>query len=1532
MRLPRINLKTKSLRKAHIIYLTGMFVLFITPLICQQYSLRLSKKIEQQAEREEALLSLAYQMQLKMRIASQYFETYCISGEESYAVEFAKIVNQMGGTKAEPFQEGFDEKRHLYSNVSPERFGLNSSQASSLNSIIEQINNLINFEIEFSKKIREKYTGREPNSVDPKLASRYSILSGREDVMAPDVYENYFQKRLRIRDNLDGVISEMGDSSNKLREQNIQHLSVMSFVSQAATGLSIIGLIGLSVFMNRKIISRILKGSESMEKNINEENLSARLDLGESEDEIGRLAKSFNTLTARLSNNYEFLRTILSSVNEAIIVCSPDKEILRMNESAVRMTGMKVQPEGGSKADDILKLHQNRKKVSVEELIDNVIARGESKSLKKDLNMKSAQGAEYIIELIAKPLQNERGGTTNVIISIFDFTFQHRQFEKLVEAQKKFELLLKGSMLGMWEYDYKENAFYTQPGFFKMLGLETLGEGPHSPNIIKDICHPDDYENLMDSILNFSENPKNGINARFLSGCGKWRKIYIYCEFLDYHNTGSKDRLAGFNQDITEQVDSERKIAESHTLHDVAEIASLGYYNYNFEKKTYEISDGIRKIMGMPEGQTEISLDQLLDSIEGGEDQIPLVAKNFDKYGPGIEPRKFLMTLNYRGVRKTLRVQPQVERNKKGEPVGLWGVVQDVTDFEKARKEAVEKSALFRDITENSMFGVFITKDNEFVYANERFAELIGESPDSLIGKNYSEIFAEKTCSELSEINTSKDGSENNPLNFGIKISTKEGRSFIANIYQRSIEYNSRECLLVMLWDDTEKAETEQKLRLNQFAMDSSNDEIYVCDERGNIIYCNEAVAHNTGYDKHSLMGENISMVFNTTEQYQSRLLVEGKNRIDKFVQKRRDGSEYTSEVNITSFISPEDKQLYCIVSRDITERIEMQKSLQLMSKAINSSSNEIYIADKDSHIIYCNETVLKNTGYTQEDMESVRAWTMSQSETMRNLEDYRKLYNSLQPGQNLTRRSKQRRKDGSLISVEVDIIAFNSHDGEKLLAAIVTDVSEREAYEERLLEAKQAAESANKAKSTFIANMSHEIRTPLNAIIGFSQILALEIEKESHKSYVESINTAGQALLSLVNDILDISKIEAEKISMISKETDVLKLLEEISMIFKYKVMQKNLSFSLDAGNIPVLMLDNKRLNQVLINLAGNAVKFTDEGTIEMGADFQYNYGDNTSGTLTIWVKDSGIGISEENQKRIFEEFEQVELSDSRSYEGTGLGLSISKKLIKQMGGEIFLESALGAGSCFTIVLPNQKTVDKPDVIIDQHQEDVFLTARGVRAMVVDDIQDNRYMLEEYLQKIGFETLSVQGAEEGLSKLEGFKPDIIISDLRMPVIDGSSFAKQIRQNETFCDIPIIALTAAMESSISYDLTSFDETLLKPVNFSELCDVLSRYFDFESSNFEAYEDEYKKVSPENAGDIWESTIKNLKKMIHSGLVINEVSLAADKLISFGEEKDEEGLIELGKKLKMAVETFDVVQIEKLINKLEDICSIENEEV
>ncbi|WP_161488111.1 PAS domain-containing hybrid sensor histidine kinase/response regulator [Sedimentisphaera cyanobacteriorum] len=1506
-------------------------MLFITPLFCQQYSLRLSKKIEQQAEREEALLSLAYQMQLKMRIASQYFETYCISGEESYAVEFAKIVNQMGGTKAMPFQEGFDENRRLYSNVSPQRFGLNSSQGSSLNSIIDQINNLVDFEIEFSKKIREKYTGRDPNEVDPKLASRYSILSGRDDVMAPDVYENYFQKRLRIRDNLDGVISELGDSSSKLREKNIEHLSVMSVVSQAATGLSIIGLIGLSFFMNKKIIRRILKGSESLEKNIRENNLSARLNFGESEDEIGRLSKSFNTLTARLSNNYEFLRTILSSVNEAIIVCSPDKEILRMNESAVRMTGISEQPEG-SKADNIVKLTHNGQKVSLEEIIDSVIARAETRSLKKDLNMKSAQGAEYIVELVAKPLQNESGGTSNVIISIFDFTFQHQQFQKLVEAQKKFELLLKGSMLGMWEYDYNENAFYTQPGFFRMLGLEPLGEGPHSPKILKDICHPDDYENLMDSILNFSENPKSGIKARFLSGTGKWRKIYIYCEFLDYHNTGSKDLLAGFNQDITEQVEAERKIAESHTLHDVAEIASLGYYSYNFEKKTYEISGGIRKIMGMPEGQTEISLDELADAIEGSEEDVPLVAKNFEKYGPGIEPKKFLMTLDYKGVRKTLRVQPQIERDQKGEPKGLWGVVQDVTDFEKARKEAVEKSALFRDITENSMFGVFITRNNEFVYSNERFAELIGEHPDSLKGKHYSDLFAEKTCSQLQAINTSKDGTENNPLNFGIKISTKEGRSFIANIYQRSIEYNSRECVLVMLWDDTEKAQTEQQLRLNQFAMDSSNDEIYVCDETGNIIYCNEAVAHNTGYDKESLRGENISRIFNTNEKYQNRLLAQGSSRIDKFVQTRKDGSKYTSEVNITSFISPEDKQLYCIVSRDITERIEMQKSLQLMSKAINSSSNEIYIADKDSRIIYYNETVLKNTGYTQEDMESVRAWTMAQSSTMKNIEDYRELYSSLQPGQNLTKRSKQKRKDGSLISVEVDIIAFNSQDGEKLLAAIVTDVSEREAYEERLLQAKQAAESANKAKSTFIANMSHEIRTPLNAVIGFSQILALEIEKDSHKSYVESINTAGQALLSLVNDILDISKIEADKISMTSKETDVLKMLEEISMIFKYKVMQKNLSFSLDAGSIPTLMLDNKRLNQVLINLAGNAVKFTDEGSIEMGADFQYNYGDNSRGTLTIWVKDSGIGISEENQRIIFEEFEQVELSDSRSYEGTGLGLSISQKLIKQMGGEIFLESALGAGSCFTIVLPDQKAVDKPDVINDNNQKDVFLRAKGIRAMVVDDIQDNRYMLEEYLQKIGFDTLSVEGAEAGLSELYSFKPDIIISDLRMPVIDGSSFAQKIRQDETFGDIPIIALTAAMESSISYDLTSFDETLLKPVNFSELCDVLSRYFDFESSKIKAYEDEYKKVSPEYSTVIWESTIEPLKKMINSGLVINEVSLAADKIISFGEEKDEEGLTEIGRKLKMAVETFDVVQIEKLINKLEQICSAEEEEV
>ena len=380
-------------------------------------------------------------------------------------------------------------------------------------------------------------------------------------------------------------------------------------------------------------------------------------------------------------------------------------------------------------------------------------------------------------------------------------------------------------------------------------------------------------------------------------------------------------------------------------------------------------------------------------------------------------------------------------------------------------------------------------------------------------------------------------------------------------------------------------------------------------------------------------------------------------------------------------------------------------------------------------------------------------------------------------------------------------------------------------------------AQSADKAKSFFIASVSHEIRTPLNSVIGFAELLREGgVSPEQQAEYLNAISTSANALLMLINDVLDLSKLEANQMKIVTAFTDFNALCREIMLIFTFRVKENGNQLVCDVPeDLPELDIDNIRIRQILINLFGNAVKFTKNGTITLHASFTPDSGSADTGTFRFAVSDTGIGISEENQKKLMEPF--VQLSGLRGTNavnnGTGLGLSISKRLAACMNGELTCTSKVGEGSTFAVTLHSVRYRAKAAPAVQEQPKPKLLArdVKDIRVLVVDDVLMNLHVAKALFNKIGFHNISTAGS--GMAALEHLDKqpvDLILSDLWMPEMDGSKFSAEVKKDPRFAHIPIIAQTADVETGGNFDMSHFDAIILKPLTKEKLSNMVNRVF------------------------------------------------------------------------------------------------------
>jgi len=658
------------------------------------------------------------------------------------------------------------------------------------------------------------------------------------------------------------------------------------------------------------------------------------------------------------------------------------------------------------------------------------------------------------------------------------------------------------------------------------------------------------------------------------------------------------------------------------------------------------------------------------------------------------------------------------------------------------------------------------------------------------------------------------------------------------------------------------------------------------------------------------------------------------KKEIDRQLEQYRNHLE-----ELVTERTAELRKINIELEREISERIQTEDALRISEEKyrnlFETSRDAIYIMTRDGRYEDFNTAAEEITGYTRRELLDMNITDVHADPTLAKqyqhvidetgfIKDYEVIY---------------RRKDGTFVHCLETTTVRHAPDGSIIgYQGIVKNISELKRMEGELRTAKIRAEDANRAKSEFLANVSHEIRTPMNGILGFTELLMEEDLTKSQKESLAIIQESGETLLSLINDILDLSKIESGKMEIFPEEFDPYDLVEQVLVIIRPRAMKKGINLFLTPSNLTVktVITDVDKLRHILLNLLGNAMKFTDEGFVEATVEVRT---DDNGGRLVISIIDTGIGISKENQARIFEPFTQVDGGITRTYGGTGLGLTITRNFLNLLGGSLEIASREGKGSTFTIFLP----VSLPDPptfrpaisgrreileTIRQSEPEHIIPTSGAtlgNILLVEDNEVNQRFISRLLSDGGFDVTLAQNGAVALEILSENTFDLILMDLQMPVMDGYEAIRYIKEDPNLSGVPIVAITAhAMKKDKKRALDAGCVGFLtKPIRKDALMAEVSVH-----TGISSVESGPKTVHRESMKDIYHDFVQSLPgelERLTAAVALSDfhaVGRIGHDLKGLAGVFGRDVLSKIGKKIEAAVRDESLDDLEHLILQLE----------
>ena len=746
---------------------------------------------------------------------------------------------------------------------------------------------------------------------------------------------------------------------------------------------------------------------------------------------------------------------------------------------------------------------------------------------------------------------------------------------------------------------------------------------------------------------------------------------------------------------------------------------------------------------------------------------------------------------------------------------------------------------------------IVVGPDGRIARLNEQMVRMFGYARDEVEGMLVHQLLPERFRAAHHHHLTSffrDPGAREMGSGLQLVGRTRDGRELPIEVGLSSFREPAGVRAVAAIRDVTARREQEDRLRKLNQAVEQGSSMVIITDLEGRIDYVNRRFTEVTGFSVDEVRGRDPKTLKADVhdEDFHARMWEElSRNHVwqGELCNLKKDGSSYWVQASIAAVRDDKGRITHYIgIEEDITEDREIRREIERQERRYRTVLANIPGAvyrcahDEDWTMRFLSDQIEDLTGYPAADFvdNAVRTYdsVIHPEDRKRVAAEVAEAIGRREPW-NIRYRVVHRSGETRWVGERGRASAADGADSDGWLDGVVVDLTQEVEMEGRLQSAMRAAEEANRAKSDFLSNMSHELRTPLNGVLGYAQILERdEALRDRHQANVQSILHCGEHLLSLINDVLDLSKIEAGRMEIHDEPLEVAGLVRRVSDIVSQRAAEKGLNLTVDvADEVPAaIVADRAKLRQILINLLGNAVKFTEEGAIGL------RVGVRNGSRVVFRVEDSGVGMTEEELAVVFDAFRQAE--GGRKSGGTGLGLAICTRLAEHMGGELTVESEPGRGSVFTLDLPLREA--DPGSVSDATPSEVargstLAPGRRPVVLVADDLQVNRDVLEQLLTDIGFAVETVDDGDVALERAGEGAYDLILMDVQMPRMSGTQAVARMREMPGLADLPIIAVTASVFPEFRREALAagFTDFLGKPFHLDQLLALLHRHLDVE---------------------------------------------------------------------------------------------------